>query len=90
LCTPDGKIVAEASLRDRRINILDAAARPLVVQGFAATSLDRVSDEIGSGRGRDLLLLPQKAGPVPRGSPPRDGVSPARNTYSSRERGEGA
>jgi AcrR family transcriptional regulator len=48
LCRPDRKIIAEAVLPDRRIDILDAAARPLVDQGFAATSLDRVSDEIGS------------------------------------------
>jgi AcrR family transcriptional regulator len=48
LCRPDRKIIAQASLRDRWIDILDAAARPFVGQGFAATSLDRVSDEIGS------------------------------------------
>jgi AcrR family transcriptional regulator len=36
---------------DRRIEILDAAARAFMRQGFAATSLDRVSDEIGSTKG---------------------------------------
>jgi AcrR family transcriptional regulator len=39
----DRRIIAEASLRDHRI-----AARPFVDQGFAVTSLDRVSGEIGS------------------------------------------
>jgi hypothetical protein len=48
LCRPNWKIIAEAALQDRRIDILDAAARPFVDQGFAATSLDRVSHEIGS------------------------------------------
>ncbi|WGS19898.1 helix-turn-helix domain-containing protein [Bradyrhizobium sp. ISRA463] len=36
---------------DRRIELLDAAARAFMRQGFAATSLDRVSDEIGSTKG---------------------------------------
>lgn len=51
MCKPDRKNIAQASLRDRRINILHPVVRPFVGQGFAATSLDRVSDEIGSGRG---------------------------------------
>jgi AcrR family transcriptional regulator len=51
LCRADGKIIAEASLRDHWIDIPDAAARRLLGQGFAATSLDRVSDEIGSAGG---------------------------------------
>jgi AcrR family transcriptional regulator len=38
-------------LVDRRVEILDAAARAFMRQGFAATSLDRVSDEIGSTKG---------------------------------------
>jgi AcrR family transcriptional regulator len=50
LCRPDRKIIAETSLRDRRIDIPNAAVRPFADQGFAATSLDRVSDEIGSAR----------------------------------------
>jgi AcrR family transcriptional regulator len=65
LCRPDRKIVAQASLRDRRIDLLEAAARPFVGQGFAATSLDGVSDEIGSAsaaiycyyRGKPNLFL---------------------------------
>jgi AcrR family transcriptional regulator len=48
LCRPDRKIIAEVSLRDRRMDILDATARPFVGQAFAATSLERASDEIGS------------------------------------------
>jgi hypothetical protein len=51
LCRPDRKTIAEASLRDRRIDILDAAAGPFVGQGRAATSLDRGSDEMGSAGG---------------------------------------
>jgi AcrR family transcriptional regulator len=51
LCKPDRKIIAQASSRDHRIDILDAAARRFVGQGFAATSLDRVSDEIGLAGG---------------------------------------
>jgi len=51
LCRADRKIIAQASLRDRRIDILDAAARSFVGQGFAATSLDRVSNDIGSAGG---------------------------------------
>jgi AcrR family transcriptional regulator len=51
LCRLDRKIIAEASLLGRRIEILEAAARPFVSQGFAATSLDRVRDEIGSAGG---------------------------------------
>jgi AcrR family transcriptional regulator len=47
----DGKIIAEAPLAERRSDILDAAARAFMRQGFAATSLDRVSDEIGSTKG---------------------------------------
>lgn len=46
-----GKIEAGQPLADRRIDILDAAARAFMRQGFAATSLDRVSDEIGSTKG---------------------------------------
>ncbi len=45
------KVVAEAPPADRRIEILDAAARAFMRQGFAATSLDRISDEIGSTKG---------------------------------------
>jgi AcrR family transcriptional regulator len=63
LCRPDRKIVAEASLRDRRIRILDAAARPFVGQGFAATSLDRVSDKIGSAGGAIHCHYRSKPGP---------------------------
>ena len=44
----DWTIIAKAALRDRRIDILDAAARPFVDRGFAATLLDRASDEVGS------------------------------------------
>jgi AcrR family transcriptional regulator len=51
LCRLYRKIIAEASLLDRRIDILEAAARPFVSQGFAATSLDRARDEIGSAGG---------------------------------------
>lgn len=47
----DRKIVAEEPPADRRIDILDAAARAFMRQGFAATSLDRVSDEIGATKG---------------------------------------
>jgi AcrR family transcriptional regulator len=47
LCRPDRKIIAEASLRDRKIDTPDAAARPFVDQGVVAMSLDRVSDQIG-------------------------------------------
>lgn len=47
----DRKITAEEPLADRRIDILDAAARAFMRQGFAATSLDRVSDEIGATKG---------------------------------------
>ena len=46
MCRPSRRIVAEASLQDRRIDTPDAAARPFVDQG--AMSLDRVSDQIGS------------------------------------------
>jgi AcrR family transcriptional regulator len=46
-----GKIDTGEPLADRRIDILDAAARAFMRQGFAATSLDRVSDEIGSTKG---------------------------------------
>lgn len=35
----------------REIAILDAAARAFMRQGFAATSLDRISDELGSTKG---------------------------------------
>jgi AcrR family transcriptional regulator len=51
LCRPDLKIIAEASLRDRRIDIPYAAARHFGDQSFAAMSLDRVSDQIGSAGG---------------------------------------
>jgi AcrR family transcriptional regulator len=47
----DRKIVAEEPPADRRIDILDAAARAFMRQGFAATSIDRVSDEIGATKG---------------------------------------
>jgi AcrR family transcriptional regulator len=47
----DRKVVAETPLADRKVEILDAAARAFMRQGFAATSLDRVSDEIGSTKG---------------------------------------
>jgi AcrR family transcriptional regulator len=43
------KGVAEAPPADQRI--LDAAARAFMRQGFAATSLDRISDEIGATKG---------------------------------------
>jgi len=46
-----GKIENGEVLTDRRVEILDAAARAFMRQGFAATSLDRVSDEIGSTKG---------------------------------------
>ena len=46
-----GKIETAEPLADRRIEILDAASRAFMRQGFAATSLDRVSDEIGSTKG---------------------------------------
>jgi AcrR family transcriptional regulator len=46
-----GKIEDGEPLVDRRIELLDAAARAFMRQGFAATSLDRVSDEIGSTKG---------------------------------------
>jgi AcrR family transcriptional regulator len=46
----DRKIVAQEALADRRIDILDAA-RAFMRQGFAATSLDRVGDEVGSTKG---------------------------------------
>lgn len=36
---------------DREIGILDAAARAFMRQGFAATSLDRIGDELGSTKG---------------------------------------
>ena len=45
-----GKIEGEP-LADRRVELLDAAARAFMRQGFAATSLDRVSEEIGSTKG---------------------------------------
>lgn len=47
----DRKIVADEPPADRRIDILDAAARAFMRQGFAATSIDRVSDEIGATKG---------------------------------------
>lgn len=37
--------------RDRQAEILDAAARAFMKEGFAATSLDRVSDELNSTKG---------------------------------------
>src|ERR1700754_4961536 len=46
-----GKIESGEPLADRRVEILDAAARAFMRQGFAATSLDRISDEIGSTKG---------------------------------------
>ena len=46
-----GKVEAGEPLVDRRVELLDAAARAFMRQGFAATSLDRVSDEIGSTKG---------------------------------------
>ncbi|MEW6642148.1 MAG: TetR/AcrR family transcriptional regulator [Pseudomonadota bacterium] len=46
-----GRIETAEPLADRRIEILDAASRAFMRQGFAATSLDRVSDEIGSTKG---------------------------------------
>lgn len=46
-----GRIESSQPLADRRGDILDAAARAFMRQGFAATSLDRVSDEIGSTKG---------------------------------------
>jgi AcrR family transcriptional regulator len=46
-----GKFENGEPLADRRIDILNAAARAFMRQGFAATSLDRVSDEIGSTKG---------------------------------------
>jgi AcrR family transcriptional regulator len=89
LCRPDRKIIAEASLRDRKIDTPDAAARPFVDQGVVAMSLDRVSDQIGLAGSAiycyyrskpDLFLAIYR----------RDGISRARNTPSSRERSEGA
>lgn len=38
-------------LTDRRIGLLDAAARAFMRQGFAATSIDRVGDEISLTKG---------------------------------------
>ena len=49
--TKMGKVEAGEPLVDRRVELLDAAARAFMRQGFAATSLDRVSDEIGSTKG---------------------------------------
>jgi AcrR family transcriptional regulator len=46
-----GRIEGGEPLVDRRVELLDAAARAFMKQGFAATSLDRVSDEIGSTKG---------------------------------------
>jgi AcrR family transcriptional regulator len=46
-----GKIEGGEPLADRRVELLDAAARAFMRQGFAATSLDRVGDEIGSTKG---------------------------------------
>ncbi len=46
-----GRIDGAEPLADRRVEILDAAARAFMRQGFAATSIDRVSDEIGSTKG---------------------------------------
>jgi len=46
-----GKIETAEPLADRKIEILDAASRAFMRQGFSATSLDRVSDEIGSTKG---------------------------------------
>jgi AcrR family transcriptional regulator len=45
------KVESGEPLVDRRAELLDAAARAFMRQGFAATSLDRVSDEIGSTKG---------------------------------------
>jgi hypothetical protein len=88
LCRPDRKIIAEASLRDGRIDIPDAAARPFADQGFGRHVVRQGKRRNRFSQGRDLLLLPQQAGPVPRNSPRRDGVSSARNT-SSRARARG-
>ena len=38
-------------LEEREIEILDAAATAFMRQGFAGTSIDRISDEIGSTKG---------------------------------------
>jgi AcrR family transcriptional regulator len=38
-------------LVDRRVELLDAASRAFMRQGFSGTSIDRVSDEIGSTKG---------------------------------------
>ena len=38
-------------LADRRVELLDAAARAFMRQGFAATSIDRVGDEIALTKG---------------------------------------
>jgi AcrR family transcriptional regulator len=46
-----GKVETAEPLVDRRAELLDAAARAFMRQGFAATSLDRVSEEIGSTKG---------------------------------------
>jgi AcrR family transcriptional regulator len=46
-----GTIEGGVPLMDRRVELLDAAARAFMKQGFAATSLDRVSEEIGSTKG---------------------------------------
>ncbi|MGY3494282.1 TetR/AcrR family transcriptional regulator [Bradyrhizobium sp. USDA 4502] len=45
------KVDTGEPLVDRRVELLDAAARAFMQQGFAATSLDRVSEEIGSTKG---------------------------------------
>lgn len=45
-----GKMLGDP-LVDRRLELLDAAARAFMRQGFAATSIDRVGDEIASTKG---------------------------------------
>lgn len=45
------RVEKDEPLADRRFELLDAAARAFMRQGFAATSLDRVSEEIGSTKG---------------------------------------
>jgi AcrR family transcriptional regulator len=47
----DRSTTLDRSIGERGTEILDAAARAFMRQGFAATSLDRISDEINSTKG---------------------------------------
>ena len=74
LLSKPGKIETGEALADRRIDILDAAARAFMRQGFAATSLDRVQRRDRLDQRGDLLLLPKQVRIVLRGAPPRHGA----------------